>query len=301
MRRTLLACACALVLGACAAGQPAPSGGEINSTEQADPTTSGTSEPTAQASAVGTPEPAAQGDSERHAEKLSLLVGVDAGPGDWRLGGVRSDVLMVIAPGSDPVIVSLPRDSWVNIPGHGEAKINAAYAWGGPELAKATVSELLGQPIEHVYAVDMTGFVSVIDAVGPVEIDTVDGTRILDGDEALSFVRERASLPRGDLDRIVRQQAVLGALAEQIDPAAAASLAPDLLQVIVVDGGQADVGEMITLVGAMREARFGTAPVAGLGWEGKQSVVYLDSVGLAALAEALGEGRVPVFEDRPVR
>lgn len=296
MRRALLAAAC--LLGACASGQP----GDQAATQAPDLTSQHAaseehSEPAEE------PSELAEGPGETAEPTLSLLIGVDAGSGDWRQGGVRSDVLMVMMPGADPAVISLPRDSWVSIPGHGKAKINAAYAWGGPELAKDTVSSLLGQPIEHAYAVNMEGFVSIIDALGPVQIDTVDGTRTLDGAEALSFVRERKSLPRGDLDRIVRQQALLSALAETTDPRAALTLGGDLLSAIAVDGQEARPEDLLSLFSAMRGARFGTAPVAGLGWEGEQSVVYLDGPGVAALGEALGEGSVPdgLLDEQPVR
>lgn len=294
MRRALLAAAC--VLGACASGQPA----DQAATQAPDLPSQHASEETS-APAEEPSEPAEE-PAETAEPTLSLLIGVDAGSGDWRRGGVRSDVLMVMMPGADPAVISLPRDSWVSIPGHGKAKINAAYAWGGPELAKETVSSLLGQPIEHAYAVNMEGFVSIIDALGPVQIDTVDGTRTLDGAEALSFVRERKSLPRGDLDRIVRQQALLSALAETTDPRAALTLGGDLLSAIAVDGQEARPEDLLSLFSAMRGARFGTAPVAGLGWEGEQSVVYLDP-GVAALGEALGEGSVPdgLLDEQPVR
>lgn len=295
MRRALLAAAC--VLGACASGQPA----DQAATQVPDLPSQRASEETS-APAEEPSEPA-EGPGETAEPTLSLLIGVDAGSGDWRRGGVRSDVLMVMMPGADPAVISLPRDSWVSIPGHGKAKINAAYAWGGSELAKETVSSLLGQPIEHAYAVNMEGFVSIIDALGPVQIDTVDGARTLDGAEALSFVRERKSLPRGDLDRIVRQQALLSALAETTDPRAALTLGGDLLSAIAVDGQEARPEDLLSLFSTMRGARFGTAPVAGLGWEGDQSVVYLDDPGVAALGKALGEGSVPdgLLDEQPVR
>ncbi|MBF5081539.1 hypothetical protein F1641_07255 [Quadrisphaera sp. INWT6] len=90
---------------------------------------------------------------------------------DWRAGGQRSDVLVVAhlsADGRTAQVVSLPRDSWVPVPGYGTTKINAAFSYGGAALAVQTVEQLTGVRIDHVAAIDFDGFARVTDALGGV-------------------------------------------------------------------------------------------------------------------------------------
>ena len=67
-------------------------------------------------------------------------------------------------------VMSIPRDSWVAVPGHGDAKINAAYSWGGPTLMIQTVEQLTGVRIDHIALTDFNSFVGITDALGGVEI-----------------------------------------------------------------------------------------------------------------------------------
>ncbi len=158
------------------------------------------------------------------------------------VGGRRSDTIMVLQ--LDPkkfrgVVLSIPRDTRVEIPGHGVDKINAAYAYGGPDLAIATVSNFTGLDIHHYIEIDFSGFISVVDALGGVEIcfdapirDAMTGLNIqsagchrLDGEKALAFTRSRTPEiyengrwtpdTTGDFGRIQRQQQFLKALMRQ--------------------------------------------------------------------------------------
>jgi len=162
-----------------------------------------------------------------------LVVGADNGDegvdiaaalanGSWVPGQHRSDTLMVVHITADRRqvdVVSLPRDSYVAIPGHGQDKINAAFSYGGPSLLVQTVEQFTGMRIDHVAIMDWNGFRDLSAAVGGVEIyiphtfrDPVhgntwtEGYHILAGDEALEYVRTRYGLPNGDFDRIQRQQ-----------------------------------------------------------------------------------------------
>ena len=124
-----------------------------------------------------------------------------------------------------PVLISLPRDSYVPIPGHGRNKLNAAHAFGGPKLLSRTVEEVTGIRLDYGYMeVGFDGFASVVDAVGGVQIcpetamrDPMAGLNVKAGCQeansktALAYVRARHS-GRGDLDRVERQQEFLGAL-----------------------------------------------------------------------------------------
>jgi LCP family protein required for cell wall assembly len=178
-------------------------------------------------------------------------VGTDANP-----GLDTDTILLVHLPadGSKATIVSFPRDSYVDVPGYKKNKINAAYADGaclppgkperdcGSTLSKQarsegaqelikTVSELTQLHIDHYVEVSLLGFYTISNALGGVRvclarrwydpehekgIDYPPGNITLQGKLALAFVRERYTLPNGDLDRIRRQQAFIGALVRKV-------------------------------------------------------------------------------------
>ncbi len=141
---------------------------------------------------------------------------------------LNSDTMMLIHVSADHkgvTVVSLPRDSWVDVPGHGLNKINAAYGLGGPKLAVATVREATGLTINDYVEVNFLGFVKVIDALGGVDIclpqainDTYSGLSLragrhhVDGITALKFARDRHSFASEDLARISNQQRLLSSL-----------------------------------------------------------------------------------------
>ena len=92
----------------------------------------------------------------------------DLPPNEWAVGEQRSDVVMLAQITGDrqaASVLSFPRDAWVEIPGHGQHKINAAYSLGGPDLAKATVEQLVGVPIDHVLVTNFDGFAGLVDAL----------------------------------------------------------------------------------------------------------------------------------------
>ncbi len=130
-------------------------------------------------------------------------------------------------------MLSIPRDTRVEIPGHGTDKINAANTLGGPSLMIETVRDLTDLPISHYVEVDFNGFKEIVDAIGGVEIDVPQriydpkaanydssayvveaGPQELDGKHALTFVRSR-NFPDGDFTRMQNQQIFLKALARQ--------------------------------------------------------------------------------------
>jgi LCP family protein required for cell wall assembly len=140
----------------------------------------------------------------------------------------NSDTLMLVhisADRSRVVVVSFPRDSWVDIPGHGMNKINSAFGLGGPKLMVATVEHDTGLTINHYIEVNFLGFVRVIDALGGVNIclpqavkDRYSGLRLaagvhhVNGITALKYARDRHSFPMSDLARIDHQQSLLASL-----------------------------------------------------------------------------------------
>ncbi|MFC4458258.1 LCP family protein [Pseudonocardia nematodicida] len=139
--------------------------------------------------------------------------------------GQRTDTIMLLHSGrSGDVLISLPRDSLVPIPGHGNNKINAAFAFGGAPLLVQTVEDATGLRIDHYVEVGFGGFVGAVDAVGGVEmcipeamndplagLDVQAGCQDLDGQNALAYVRTRAT-PGSDFDRVQRQREFLSAL-----------------------------------------------------------------------------------------
>lgn len=167
-----------------------------------------------------------------------LVAGIDTRGGMTRRQEVRlhvgntisanSDTLMLVhipANHASAQVVSLPRDSWVDIPGHGMNKINAAYGLGGPRLMVDTVERAIGSVVNDYVEVDFAGFVKVINALGGVNIclpyavdDPYSGLHMsagmhhVDGVTALKFARDRHSFALSDLARISDQQQLLSSL-----------------------------------------------------------------------------------------
>jgi LCP family protein required for cell wall assembly len=143
-------------------------------------------------------------------------------------GGRRTDTIILLHKPSDggpPTMVSLPRDSYVPIPGHGRNKLNAAYAFGGAPLLAQTVERVTGIRLDHYTEIGFGGFVGVVDAIGGVELcppkaikDKKAGLKVkagcqeMDGPTSLGYVRARYFDPKGDLGRVERQQAFLSAI-----------------------------------------------------------------------------------------
>jgi LCP family protein required for cell wall assembly len=141
--------------------------------------------------------------------------------------GQRTDTIMLLHDGSGPsLLMSIPRDSQVAIPGHGTTKINAAFAYGGPKLLIRTVENLTGIRIDHYVEIGFGGFVKVVDAVGGITIcpkHSMDdklanlhvkkGCQHADGRVALAYARSRHADPKlGDIARGGQQREVVNAV-----------------------------------------------------------------------------------------
>jgi LCP family protein required for cell wall assembly len=163
--------------------------------------------------------------------------------------GTNTDTMILVhvpADGSKASFVSFPRDSYVQIPGYGWDKLNAAYAYGyqyeaaenasdaerqssGAQLLIQTISALTGLQIDHYAEVDLLGFFQLSEVVGGVEVNLCEavqdgysgvdlpaGVQTISGEQALAFVRQRHGLPRGDFDRIIRQQTFIGGMVRKM-------------------------------------------------------------------------------------
>jgi LCP family protein required for cell wall assembly len=250
--------------------------------------------------------------SDRRADQATT--GRDATQPLWRYGAQRADTIMLVHLPADrdrAYLVSFPRDAWVPIQGHGNAKLNAAFSLGGPPLLIATVERLTGVRVDHFAILDFEGFRSMTDALGGVEVRVTRtvwapaqrvvwpaGTHHLDGARALDFVRQRHNLPGGDLGRIKRQQAFLKALARQAVDRGTLTNPLKLNAFLEAATKAVSADESLTtstlrsLALQFRSVRpgdlvFVTAPVVGMGTEGRQSVVYLDRAKGQSLYRAL--------------
>ncbi|GAB3126825.1 LCP family protein [Glaciibacter psychrotolerans] len=219
------------------------------------------------------------------------------------LKGQRSDTIMVVhvsADRSEVNVMSIMRDSWVPIPGHGEAKINAALSWGGVPLAVQTVESLLGTRIDHVAVVDFAGFQTLTNAVGGITVDNpiafdpihlkgqhfTKGPVHLTGVQALAFVRERYAFADGDFQRVRNQQLVITAIANKIMSADTLTSLPKLSALFTAVTSYVAVDEGLTaeyLAGLGLElrdtqsVRFFTMPTQGTGTSSDgQSIVNVD-------------------------
>lgn len=157
-----------------------------------------------------------------------LILGVDERPDD---AGRSDTIILARVEGGKVRLLAIPRDTRVEIPGWGIDKANAAYAYGGADLAKETVATLTGLPIDYYVKLDLRGFRHLVDLMGGVAytvekrmyyVDPYDdlvinlqpGYQILDGDKAEQYVRFRYD-PDGDVSRVQRQQAFLQAVFQQ--------------------------------------------------------------------------------------
>jgi LCP family protein required for cell wall assembly len=247
-----------------------------------------------------------------------LLIGSDSRSSDdggdsWRKGGQRADTIMIVhlpADGTAAYVMSIPRDAWVTVPGKWDMKINGAYSWGGPSLLVETIEELTQLRIDHVAIVDFDGFVAMTDALGGVEITVPKATRdsknyfpagtyVMDGKQALGYVRQRHGLDGGDFGRVQRQQnwirSVLSTAVSRdtlTDPLKLDAFLRATTSNISVDRSLdlATIRDLALSMRGMREddVTFFTVPVKGLGTsEDGQSIVELDPVADEALWQAI--------------
>ena len=195
--------------------------------------------------------------------------------------GGRSDTIMLLhlpANGTRPTLVSLPRDSYVSIPGHGYNKLNAAYAIGGPKLLIATVQDATRLPVNHFMSIGFGGLVSVVNDVGGVRmclkapmkdpkagLNLKAGCQTLNGNQALGFVRTRA-FAEGDLQREQDQRVLLKGILSKMtsagtlaNPFAVIPAANGAASAISVDQSTG-LSQLVTVAFALRDPVTTTVP-----------------------------------------
>ncbi|MDQ1485678.1 MAG: hypothetical protein QOJ62_1371 [Actinomycetota bacterium] len=264
-----------------------------------------------------------------------LLVGSDnrtgtgdqfaqAPAGQTQVQGQRSDTVILahLAKGHQKAtLVSLPRDSWVNIPAYSDAKgvahpahldkLNSAFSLGGAALLIRTVQDLTKIHIDHYAEIDFAGFQNMVTALGGVDIcltksahdvqtglNLTAGPHHLDGKTALAFVRQRYGLALGDIDRIKRQQQFLASMTRKImsagtlaNPIKLNGFLDALTKSITVDSGMS-TGDMLKLALKLKALSSGnviltTMPISGFSKQNGVDVDDVDQVKAAALFDSL--------------
>lgn len=251
-----------------------------------------------------------------------LIAGSDSreGTAEASLGvqGQRSDTIILVhqATNGTAMIVSLPRDSYVEIPGHGHNKLNASFSEGGPALLVSTVEGLTGLTIDHYVQIGFNGVSQVVDGVGGINLcwdqtfsDRMSGLswqagcHDVDGPTALLFARMRYSDPLGDIGRTQRQRLVISSTLKKalspevlINPARQVALADAGAAALTVDRSAQTI-DIARLALALRKAGDaglqGVPPIASLGYNpggGVGSTVKLDESRTPAFWEGLRNG-----------
>jgi cell envelope-related function transcriptional attenuator common domain len=226
--------------------------------------------------------------------------------------GSRSDTIILVHLSADHTsaqMVSIPRDTWTYVPrskdgrqGNRQAKINAAFAWGGIPLTVQTVESYTGVRIDHVALLDFSGFKEIIDALDGVEINVAEdftsthslnpngkrtfqkGRQTMDGATALDYARERYAFRDGDFTRIRHQQEVIKAVVEKASSGGLLANPARLNAFLRATSNAISVDDTLDVFGMAMDLRhlrgdsltFYTSPTKGTGQIGDESVVLPD-------------------------
>ncbi|OIJ90163.1 LCP family protein [Streptomyces colonosanans] len=259
----------------------------------------------------------------------------------YRLGGVPchcTDTIMIVHISADrdrASVVSLPRDSYAEVPAHTDRttgqqhgphpiRLNAAYAEGGPNLTVRTIEDMTHVKIDHYVEVDFISFMKTVDVLGGVRIcttqpmtdsytglDLTAGTHLLGGGQALQYVRSRHIDGASDLGRMQRQQRFVAALLDQatssgvlLNPMKFRDMAQAVLGSVRADQGLG-ADELLDLGRAMRHftprsSEFTTVPIEQMDYEvkGLGSTVKWDETKASTLFRSLRDDK-PLAPPRP--
>jgi len=248
-----------------------------------------------------------------------LLLGSDSrDPGNE--GNGRSDTILMVhlnAKRNKAYIISFPRDMYVNIPGYGKNKINAAFAFGGTQLAVRTLENLTGVRMDHVALIDFEGFIKLTEDLHGVTVINKTpfsshgfhypkGKITIAGEEALWFVRERKLLPGGDLDRAENQRNVIKAIAQKglslrviSDPGTFINFIGNVAKYLTVDNDLSDeeikrTAHSLRLSG--KDIDLLQAPISGFASTGDgQSIDVVDTAKMAELSSAMKKDKLSEY------
>ena len=248
-----------------------------------------------------------------------LLLGSDKRPEgqeDTGVTGARADSIMLVhvpADGGQLYVMSIMRDTWVDIPGVGEAKINSALDHGGMPLMVETVEKSFGTRVDQVALVDFAGFKGLTDALGGVVVNvpvefTADngqhypaGAQAMDGEQALTFVRERHAFEDGDYQRVRDQRAYLQGLINKLtsrttltNPVKVNRVVKEISPYLTVSDGLTAgwiAKQAPQLVGlSSGDVHMFTVPNRGIGTSADgQSIVVADPQAMRQIGEAISD------------
>ena len=235
-------------------------------------------------------------------------------------GNGRSDTILVVhlnAKRNKGYIISFPRDMYVNVPGYGRNKINAAYAFGGTPLAVRMLEDLTGVRMDHVALIDFEGFIRLTEDLDGVTVtnkhafsshgfDYPKGKITIAGEEALWFVRERKLLPGGDLDRAENQRNVIKAIVQKglsagviSDPGTFLNFISNVANYLTVDNDLSDeeikrTAHSLRLSG--KDIDLLQAPISGFATTGNgQSIDVVDTAKMAELSSAMKKDKLSEY------
>lgn len=235
--------------------------------------------------------------------------------------GARADTIMLLhrAPGGNSYLISLPRDTLVEIPGQGRYKLNAAFSLGGAALLVETIEEFTGLTIDHYVEIGFDGVAGVVDAVDHVNLcidqdvddrrsglQMTEGCHDVGGEQALAFVRARYFDPTADIGRQERQQQFVGALMDRatspsllLNPVAQVRMAGAGSDALITSEGTGiiDVGRMVlTARSAMNSGATPTMPVADPEFQTEHSgvAVLTDDAEIATFFGSIADGSAEV-------
>ncbi|MEU4380216.1 LCP family protein [Micromonospora echinofusca] len=260
-----------------------------------------------------------------------LILGSDTRDPESTSGSRTDTIILAHLPKdrSSAQLISIPRDTWVAVPrskdgsqGGRDAKINAAYAWGGVPLMVQTVEKFTSVRIDHVMMVDFAGFKEIIDALGGIDIDAEksftsihppfrtfpQGVQRMDGETALDYSRQRKQFPDGDFARIRHQQQVIKAILDRAVSGGIVTNPGKLNSFVKATSNAVSVDEKMSLLSMATDLRglrgdnlrFITSPTKGTGRVGSESVVFAntekaksfyDAVRRDAVAEIVNAGK----------
>jgi polyisoprenyl-teichoic acid--peptidoglycan teichoic acid transferase len=235
-------------------------------------------------------------------------------------GNGRSDTILVVhlnAKRNKGYIISFPRDMYVNVPGYGRNKINAAYAFGGTPLAVRTLEDLTGVRMDHVALIDFEGFIRLTEDLRGVTVtnktafsahgyDYPEGKITIAGEEALWFVRERKLLPGGDLDRAENQRNVIKAIVQKglsvqvlSDPGTFINFIGNVAKHLTVDNDLSDAEIRRTALSLRltgKDIELLQAPISGFAMSRDgQSIDVVDTAKMAELSSALKKDKLSEY------